>query len=172
MNHHFLKHIKNKTMETGKLRRMMAIGAIVACFALASCDKNDDDNNNNNRSYTISGNASGSQMVPSVAGNGSGTISGTYDPNTRMLTYNSGWSGLTGAPTSAGFYTGATGVSGSAVGSPWTLGSNLTGTGTFSGSTTLTTEQADQLTSGNMYYSYGTAANSGGEVRGQITATR
>jgi hypothetical protein len=161
-------------METGKLRRMMAISAIVACFAftLGSCDKNDDDNNNNNRSYTISGNASGAQMTPAVSGNGTGTISGTYDPNTRMLTYNSTWTNLSGAPTSAGFYSGATGVSGTAIGSPWTLGSNLTGTGTFSGSTTLTTEQADQLTSGNMYYSYGTAMNSGGEIRGQITATR
>jgi hypothetical protein len=36
---------------------------------------------------------------------------------------------------------------------------------------TLTDAQATNLTNGGWYYSYGTAANPTGEVRGQITAT-
>jgi hypothetical protein len=169
--------IKHSSMENKKRfwenARMMSLvilfGALA--FGVSSCDKDDDDNDNN-RSYTVSGNANGTQMVPSVTGNGTGTITGTYDPNTRMMTYTSAWTGLSGAPTSAGFYNGASGVSGTAVGTPWALGTGLTGTGNFSGSMTLTSEQADQLTAGNWYYSYSTAGNTGGEVRGQITATR
>jgi hypothetical protein len=156
----------------GKTRMMSLVvlfGALA--FSVSSCDKDDDDDDNN-RMYTISGNASGAQMVPSVSGTGSGTITGTYDPNTRIMTYTSAWTGLSGAPTSAGFYNGTTGVSGSAIGTPWALGTGLNGTGSFSGSMTLTSEQADQLTAGNWYYSYGTATNSSGEVRGQISATR
>jgi hypothetical protein len=151
---------------------MISSIALASVFAFSSCDKDDDDNNNNTGSYTISGNASGSQMVPSVTGNGTGTISGTYNPNTGVMSYTSNWNNLSGAPLSAGFYNGATGVSGTAVGSPWTLGTNTTGTGSVSGTMTLTSDQASQLTNGGWYYSYGTAANPTGEIRGQMTAVR
>jgi hypothetical protein len=143
---------------------------LVFVAAITSCD--DDDDAVNNSPYTISGNASGSQMVPSVTGTGTGAISGSYDPATRQLTYTSNWSGLTGAPSAGGFYSGASGVSGTAVGTPWTFGSGATGTGSNSGTMTLTEAQASDFTNGNWYYSYGTTANPAGEVRGQITATR
>jgi hypothetical protein len=130
-----------------------------------------DDSNPQPSSYTISGSANGSQVVPSVAGTGTGTITGTYNPNSRVLTYTTGWNGLTGAPTSAGFYSGASGASGTAMGSPWTLANGITGTGSMNGAMTLTSEQARTLMDGNMYYSYGTSANPNGEVRGQMTAT-
>jgi hypothetical protein len=143
----------------------------ISSFMLASCDK-DDDNQVDNRPYTISGNASGSQMVPSVAGTGTGTITGSYDPATNQLTYTSNWNGLTGAPTSGGFYNGASGAAGTAIGDPWTFDAGATGTGSNTGTMTLTSEQASQLTGGNWYYSYGTSTNPGGEVRGQISATR
>lgn len=143
---------------------------VMSAFVLSSCDKDNDDNNNTTM-YSISGNASGSQMVPAVSGNGSATISGTYDPNTRLLTYTTNWTGLSGAPTSGGFYSGASGTSGTLVGSNWSLGSGLNSTGTFSGTTTLTADQATQLMNGGWYYSLGTATNSTGEVRGQITTS-
>jgi hypothetical protein len=110
--------------------------------------------------------------VPAVSGTGTGTITGTYDPNTQLFTYTTNWNGLTGAPTSGGFYSGASGTTGTAVGTPWTFASGTTGTGTQSGTMTLTSAQAAQLTSGGWYYSYGTTAHPGGEVRGQITATQ
>jgi len=160
--------------ESGSLAtRLLAFLMIASSIAVMSC-KNDDNNNvaTNMQPYTISGSANGSQMVPPVAGTGTGTISGTYDPQTRQLNYTSNWNGLTGAPTSGGFYAGASGASGTAVGTPWTFDSNATGTGTNSGTMTLTQDQANAFTKGGWYYSYGTTANPNGEVRGQITATQ
>lgn len=153
-------------------KKVLMVSSVVLCSAvvLSSCDKDDDDDNNN-RVYTISGNASGSQMSPAVTTNGTGAITGTYDANSHVMNYTTTWTNLSGAPTTAGFYNGASGMTGTAVGSSWNLGSNLTGTGTFTGSMTLTDEQASQLTAGNWYYSYGTSTNPNGEVRGQISAT-
>ena len=136
---------------------------------LTSCD---DDDDNNNKTYSISGSANGTQVVPSVSGNGTGTISGTFNPSTRVLTYTTGWDNLTGIPTSGGFYTGAAGSNGAAIGEPWVFSSTAAGTGTMNGSMTLTESEANSLVGGNWYYTYGTATNPNGEVRGQITATR
>lgn len=137
-------------------------------LVISSCKKD----STNNSPYTLTGNASGAQMVPAVSGNGTATFNGTYNPSTKIMTYTTNWSNLTGAPTSGGFYYGAAGSAGTAVGTPWTTDSTWTGTGTYSGTMTLTADQASQLTTGNWYYSMGTAANPTGEARGQITATR
>lgn len=145
--------------------------ALFGALVFSSCDKSND-STTNNTPYTISGDASGSQVVPAVSGTGTATITGTYDPTTRMMKYTTNWSNLTGVPTSGGFYTGAAGTAGTALGAPWEFDSTMTGTGNMSDSITLTTDQATQLTKGNIYYLLGTAANTGGEVRGQITATR
>lgn len=153
--------------------RFLVVALVTAAaLTMTACDKDDDDNNIDNRPYTISGNAAGSQMVPSVAGTGTGTFNGTYNPATRQMNYTTNWNGLTGAPTSGGFYIGASGVAGTAAGSPWTIGTDWTGTGSTTGSWTLTQQQATDMMNGNMYYSMGTSTNSGGEIRGQMSATR
>lgn len=158
-------------MKTGKMKNLLVAGMMLGgVVSFTSCDKDNDNSTNND--YTVTGNAAGSQMVPSVAGTGTATFSGTYDPDTRVMNYTTNWNGLTGAPTTAGFYNGASGVSGTAAGSPWTMSGGLTGTGTYSGTMTLTTEQANQMTAGNWYYSYGTTTNPSGEVRGQLTAVQ
>ncbi len=157
-------------MKTFKLKNALMILALgVTAGVFSSCDKDDDIDN---RPYTVTGNATGAQMVPSVAGTGTATFSGTYNPSNRVMTYTSNWTGLSGAPSNAGFYTGAAGVNGTAAGTGWSFEPGITGTGTTTGTMTLTTEQASQLTAGNWYYSYGTTANTSGEVRGQLTAVR
>ena len=158
-------------MKTVQIRKVVMIAslALSSTFMLVSCSK--DNNNDNGKNYTVSGNASGSQMVPAVTGSGSGSISGTYNSNTRVLTYTSNWTNLTGAPTSASFYSGATGTVGTQLGSNWSLGTGLSGSGTVNSSVTLTTDQAAQLLAGTLYYTYNTVANPSGEVRGQISAT-
>lgn len=160
-------------MKTRKFLGKGLVTALVMSSAIlfASCDKDDDDNTPM-RTYNISGNASGSQMVPSVTGTGTGSISGTYNPNNHTLTYTSNWNGLTGAPTAGGLYSGASGTNGTAVGTGWTFPGGSTGTGSYNGTMTLTDAQANELTSGNWYYTYSTATNPTGEVRGQITATQ
>jgi hypothetical protein len=145
---------------------------VLLSFCLMTACDDDDDPKSTPRTYTLSGDANGSQMVPSVTGTGTGTFTGTYNPETRVMNYTTNWNGLTGAPTSGGFYGGAAGSNGSAIGSPWTIPAGSTGTGTMSGTMTLTADQATQLTGGNMYYTMGTDANPGGEMRGQITATQ
>ncbi|MET0392778.1 MAG: CHRD domain-containing protein, partial [Chitinophagaceae bacterium] len=153
-------------------RKTLAVAGMaffsVMALGITGCDKDNDDE----RVYTISGNASGSQVVPAVIGNGTGTITGTYDPNNRMLTYTTSWSNLSSAPTSARFYNGNSGTSGTPTGNPWTLGSGLTGAGNYSGTMTLTSDEETQLTRGKWYYSYSTTGNPNGEVRGQVTATQ
>jgi len=158
-----MKTVKFKTL-------MIAFSVAATSLFVISCDK--DKNDTNDRTYSISGNANGSQMVPTVAGSGSGTITGTYNANTNVLTYTTTWNGLTGAPITGSFYTGTTGTVGTAVGTMWTFPAGTTATGTMNGSITLTDAQETQLLNGQWYYVYGTTANTSGEIRGQITATQ
>lgn len=122
--------------------------------------------------FSLSGNASGSQVRPSGSSNsnGTGTFTGNYNSTTNVMTYTSTWSNLTGGPISAGFFSGASGQVGTSV-SAWTLGSGLGTSGSVSGTTTLTAQQESQLLSNNWYYVLSTASNTSGEIRGQITAT-
>lgn len=121
--------------------------------------------------FTVTGNASGSQTTPASNSNGSGTFNGKYNQETNVLTYTSVWSNLTGAPTTAAFYVGAVGQSGASF-SNWALGSGLSVSGSLSGSVVLNADQEAALLAGNCYYLISTTANVSGEVRGQLTATR
>ncbi len=122
-------------------------------------------------SYSLSGNSSGSQAVPASSNpNGSGSMSGTYNSSTKVMSYTTTWTNLTGAPLSGGLYTGAVGQIGTSI-SAWSLGSGLTASGSFYGSTTLNADQEAQLLAGKTYYILSTAANASGEIRGQITAS-
>lgn len=154
-------------------RKQFFAGALIAFFAtivLMSCDKDDDDMVKH--VYNINGNANASQVFPAITDTaGTGTISGTYDSTTKVLNYTTTWTNLPGVPTTGGFYNGASGVTGDPIGAQWTFDSTATATGTRTGNMTLTSEEASQLLSGGWYYTYGTAVNPGGAIRGQITAT-
>jgi len=139
---------------------------ILSAFTFVGCDGNDDGDNNN---YTVSGNANGSQVVPSVSGTATGTFNGNYNTQSNQLTYTMGWTGLTGTASSAGFYNGAVGANGSLVANSTITTSGSTGASV--GVVTLTEAQESALLNGNMYYVVGTAANASGEIRGQLTAT-
>jgi len=158
-------------MKKGKVVMTMSAVFVSLLVMATSCDKSSDNTVTDNRPYTISGNASGNQVIPPVAGASSATITGTYNPANNELNYTSNWTGLSGMPSIAGLYIGAAGAGGVAVGTPWTLSSDG-GTGTITDKVTLTNDQAMQLLKGNMYYTYGTALNPSGEVRGQISVTR
>lgn len=149
---------------------LMAVAVVVSAGVMVSCS-DDDDEPNMRANYAISGNAAGDQVVPAVDVDGTGTITGMYNPSTRILTYTNTWAGLSGAPTGGGFYYGETGAAGTMVGSSWTYDDAATATGTYSSTMTLTPTQEEQLLAGDWYYGYTTEANTGGEIRGQITAT-
>lgn len=157
-------------MKVGQGWKGMMMMTIVALSVLTiSCD---DDKATADKNYNITGNANGSQVVPAVSGTGSGNMTGTYNRNTRVLNYTNSWAGLSGAPTGGGLFSGASGMNGAAVGTSWTYTGSTTATGSTSGIMTLTESQEEQLLAGNWYYSYNTATNPNGEIRGQISNSR
>ncbi|HEY8398994.1 MAG TPA: CHRD domain-containing protein [Flavihumibacter sp.] len=164
--------MKNQTNWLQRAVRVLPV-VLASGILFASCSKDDDDKEEvDNRPYTVTGNASGTQMVPAVEGEGTGTLNGTYSPATREFIYTSSWSNLSGAPTAASFYSGASGANGTAVGTPWDLGTEPGNSGSITDTLMLTQEQGTELLGGNWYYTFGTTDNPNGEVRGQLSATR
>ena len=103
--------------------------------------------------------------VPPVAGSqGMGQLAATYDTDTRTLTYGVTYSGLTGPATAAHFH-GAAPV-GKNAGVMVPINGDLASP--LKGTVTLTDDQAKALTGGDMYFNIHTAANKGGEMRGQV----
>jgi len=101
--------------------------------------------------------------VPPNSSKGTGTLTATYDTTSKKLSWKGSYSDLTGPATAAHFHTGAAGESGP-VAVPITPN-----TSPFEGSATLTDAQAADLLGGKWYVNVHTAANKGGEIRGQVT---
>jgi len=101
--------------------------------------------------------------VPPTSSKGTGTVAATYDTTSKKLSWTGSYSGLTGPATAAHFHNGATGQNGP-VAVPITPN-----TSPFEGSATLTDAQAADLLAGKWYVNVHTAANKGGEIRGQVT---
>ena len=105
--------------------------------------------------------------VPAKAAPGAtGTATATLDTDTRKLDYDVRWSGLTGPATVAHFHGPA--APGKNAGVQVKLG-DANPTSPTTGSATLTQEQVTQLMAGDWYANVHTAANPGGEIRGQLT---
>jgi hypothetical protein len=96
---------------------------------------------------------------------GQGNLAATYDTESRKLSWKGTVSGLSGNPTAAHFH------------GPADLGQNAgvlvpaagVKAGEFEGSATLSNDQAKVVTAEKTYFMIHTAANPGGEVRGQVT---
>lgn len=144
--------------------------AVIILFFFTGCSK-DSAVASTGTMYTLTGNAGSGQVVPTINAMATGTLRGTYDASTGVMTYTSTWNGLSGSPTVAGFYNGASGTSGAAVIPLWNISTGLAMTGSFSASRTLNADQSAQLKSGSWYYALSTPNYAGGEIRGQITAT-
>ncbi len=104
-----------------------------------------------------------SSEVPPTSSKGTGTLTATYDTTTKKLSWNGSYSGLTGPATAAHFHLGDPGKNGGVV-VPITPA-----TSPLQGSATLTDAQATDLLAGKWYVNVHTAANKGGEIRGQVT---
>ncbi len=106
--------------------------------------------------------------VPPKASGGSGKVDATLDTDTHLLTYAVDYAGLTGPATMAHFHGPAKPGANAGVTVP--LSSPLDTP--IKGSATLTEPQQKQLLDGLMYVNVHTAANPGGEVRGQVTVAK
>jgi hypothetical protein len=106
----------------------------------------------------------GKSEVPANASAGKGTAELDYDPASKKLTWKLTYSGLSGPATAAHFHGPAEAGknAGVAVAIPNATASPA------EGSATLTDAQAADLVAGKYYINIHTAANPGGEIRGQV----
>lgn len=107
----------------------------------------------------------GKSETPPNASAGTGTADIDYDASSKKLTWKLTYSGLTGPATAAHFHGPAEPGknAGVAVAIP------NAATSPNDGSATLTDAQAADLLAGKYYVNVHTAANPGGEIRGQVT---
>ena len=137
-------------MQVKFLSSALAALAIVATTALAD-------------TTSYKADLKGAQEVPPVSGGGTGSADLTYDTSTKKLTWKVTFSGLTGPATAAHFHGPAE------VGKNAGVAVAIPGTSSpLEGSATLTDAQAADLAAGKWYVNIHTAANKGGEVRGQV----
>ena len=109
---------------------------------------------------------SSAQEVPPVASAGTGTGTMSYDQATKRLTWSLTWSNLSGPAAAAHFHGPAAPGANAGVALP-IGGAGMTSP--VSGQATLTDAQAADLLAGRWYINIHTAANPGGEIRGQVT---
>jgi CHRD domain len=106
----------------------------------------------------------GKSEVPATTSTATGTADVDYDAATKKLTWKLTYSGLTGPATAAHFHGPAEAGKNAGVKVPI---ANATSS-PAEGSATLTDEQAADLLAGKYYINVHTAANPGGEIRGQV----
>ena len=103
--------------------------------------------------------------VPPNASTATGTADIDYDPATKKLSWKLTYTGLSGPATAAHFH-GPAAAGENAKVSVAIPGATST---PAEGSATLTDAQAADLEAGKLYVNVHTAANPGGEIRGQVT---
>ena len=129
----------------------LALGATVAFAGPALADK-------------MKATLDGKSEVPANTSAGTGTADLDYDTASKKLSWKITYSGLSGPATAAHFHgpAAAGANAGVAVAIPNATSSPA------EGSATLTDAQAADLTAGKYYVNVHTAANPGGEIRGQV----
>src|ERR1700722_1250874 len=110
----------------------------------------------------------GKSEVPPTTSMGSGDMLGTLDTSSKQLNYTVTFMGLSGPATAAHFHGPA--APGANAGVAVALG-GANPTSPVTGSVTLTDAQMADLQSGKWYVNVHTAANKGGEIRGQVMPT-
>jgi len=119
---------------------------------------------------TFKADLKGSSEVPPNQTSGTGSVTATFDPATKQLSWNGSYSGLTGPVTAAHIHGPA--EAGKNAGVVLWISDHDTKAhpfpSPFSGSATLTDAQAADLQAGLCYVNIHTAANPGGELRGQL----
>jgi hypothetical protein len=119
-------------------------------------------------SSSMSASLSGANEVPATNTNGNGAFSGSLDKQSLMLSWTVTYTGLSGPAT------------GGHIHGPAMTGQNAGVVIPFNGSlespirgmAQLTAAQVDDLRDGKWYVNLHTAANPGGEIRGQVSVYR
>jgi hypothetical protein len=114
---------------------------------------------------TFAATLSSSAEVPPNMSTGTGTLTATLDKASNVLTWKLSYSGLTGPATMAHFHGPAMPGANAGVVLPFQGAASP-----IEGSATLTAAQIADLMAGRWYANLHTAANPGGEIRGQLMA--
>jgi len=134
-------------------RFFMLAAALVAAGAVSGCAT---------PTYFQS-NLSGTQEAPPTASAGTGVMTAKLYPDTRSLDYKVEYTGLSGPATAAHIHAPAAAGANAPVAVP------LKSTASpITGASILTDDQVKALMDGKAYINIHTAANPGGEIRGQI----
>jgi len=107
------------------------------------------------------------QGVPPVETGGKGMADLTYDPGTRVVTWNITYSGLSGPATMAHFHGPAAKGENAGV-QIWLSKPGSPAESPITGQATLTPEQAKDFAAGKWYVNVHTQAHPAGEIRGQV----
>jgi hypothetical protein len=102
--------------------------------------------------------------TPPTTSTGSGTLTATFDTDSKKLEWTANYSGLTGPAVAAHFH----GPAPVGKAAPIEVPLQAPLDSPMKGSATLTDAQAKDLMDGMMYFNIHTAANKPGEIRGQM----
>ncbi|MDA9499711.1 CHRD domain-containing protein [Bradyrhizobium sp. CCBAU 11357] len=130
----------------------LALGAAVAFAAPASAEK-------------MKATLDGKSEVPANTSSATGTADLDYDAASKKLSWTVTYSGLSGPATAAHFHGPAEAGKNAGVAVPIPNAASSP----VKGEATLTDAQAADLLGGKYYINIHTAANPGGEIRGQVT---
>lgn len=113
---------------------------------------------------TIKADLTSSAETPPNGSKGTGTLTGSYDPDSRKLTYDVTYENLTGPATMAHFH--APAPVGKAAGVEVPIKGSVASP--IKGEVTLNETDAKNLTDGMTYFNVHTEKNPKGEIRGQV----
>ncbi len=109
----------------------------------------------------------GAEQVPPVDTKGSGSAALTYDPATRVVTWDITYSGLSSAVTMAHFHGPAAAGKNAGV-RVWISKKGEPVSSPIKGQATLSEDDAKEFMGGDMYINVHTTDHPGGEIRGQV----
>ncbi len=146
-----------------KTRTFLSLGVVAAALSLSACGSMMSSN-----TTALAAKLSGANEVPANTSTGSGMLDASLDKQTNVLTWTVTYAGLT-SPVKAGHFHGP-----AAAGANAGVALGFTGSveSPIKGSATLTAAQAADVMAGKWYVNLHTAANPGGEVRGQVMPAR
>jgi CHRD domain len=134
--------------------RLLVLGAFALCFASGAAEA---------ETKVFKATLSGASEVPPTSSAGTGTATMTLDAATGQLSWDVTYSGLSGPALAAHIHGPADPGQNAGVVVPLKVTASP-----IKGSKTLTAAQMADLEAGKYYVNIHTAANKGGEIRGQL----
>lgn len=146
-------------------RTTFVLFAVAAAAAITGCSMMNGMKPTSSSMVALTTQMRAANEVPANASMGTGQVDAVFNKDTNLLRWKVSYMNLTGAATAGHFHGPAAVGANAGVVLPWQgpMANPL------EGSATLTAPQAADLLAGRWYANIHTAANPGGEIRGQMT---